>query len=272
MNGFCQRSNLIHFDQNAVCDPFIDAALQTSRVGHKQVVTNQLHSIATLVGQHLPCVPIVFATSVLDAADWVAINPIRQEINHASRIKAFAVNLVDAIFIKFSGSDIQRDLNLLARLIARFLDRGHDHAERFFVATKVRSKTTFVTHGGVHAFFLKHFLQIVEDLATTTHGITKSLEAQRHHHELLDINIVVSVFATVDDIHHWSRQQIPSSSAKVTVQWLVTVNSSCFGRRQRNSQQRVRAQILFVFGAIKIQHRLINQRLIGPRHAQQSVC
>ena len=163
-------------------------------------------------------------------------------------------------------------MDLLTRLVACFLDRGHDDAESFFIAAKVGSKTTFVADGSVHAFFLKHFLQVMEDLATATHGIAKSLEAQRHHHELLDINIVVSVFATVDDIHHWSRQQIPSSSAKVTVQWLVTVNSGCFGRRQRNSQQRVRAQILFVFGAIKIQHRLINQRLIGPRHAQQSVC
>ena len=46
-----QRANLVDLDQDAVGDPFVDAALQALDVGDEQVVADQLAAVAELFGQ-----------------------------------------------------------------------------------------------------------------------------------------------------------------------------------------------------------------------------
>ncbi len=170
LNRFGQRSDLVDLDQDAVGDAFVDAALQSCRVGDEQVVADQLNLVATFVGQHFPAVPVVFAAAVFDRADRILVSPVGQEVDHRAGIEFFAVDLVDAFgfVVEFGRGDIQGDLNLFARLVAGFFDRFHDQIERFDVAAQVGSETAFVADGRVQSFVLKHFLQVVEDLAAAT--------------------------------------------------------------------------------------------------------
>ena len=134
--------------------------------------------------------------------------------------------------VKLSGCYVQGNLNLLARLVTRLLDRGHDQVKCFDVATEVWSEATFVTHGGVKAFALQHLFQVVENFAAAAKCIAKTLKAQRHDHKFLYIDAIVSVFASVDDVHHRCWQQRRAGSAEVTVERLVGIHGGGFGGRQ----------------------------------------
>ncbi len=60
VDGFAERSDLFHLDQNAVRNLFIDTALQSLDVGDEQIVADQLNLVAQAIGQLLPSRPIVF--------------------------------------------------------------------------------------------------------------------------------------------------------------------------------------------------------------------
>ena len=67
IEGLSQRTNLIDFHQDGITDPFVDSALKKFHIGNKQIIAHQLHTIANLVGQQLPCLPVVFGASILNA-------------------------------------------------------------------------------------------------------------------------------------------------------------------------------------------------------------
>jgi len=52
------------------------------------------------------------------------------------------------------------------------------------VGAQVGSKTAFVADRRAETLFAQHLLQIVENFAATTQGLTKSVEPERHDHEL----------------------------------------------------------------------------------------
>ena len=156
-DGFGKRSDLVYFDQNAIGNRFVDSALQASRVGDKQIVADQLNLVADLLSQQFPSVPVIFVKTVFDTTDWVLAGPVGQEVNHVAAAQVFVVDVVSAFVfvVKLSGCYVQGNLNLLARLVPRLLDRGHDQVKCFDVATEVWSESSFVTHGGVKAFALQ---------------------------------------------------------------------------------------------------------------------
>ncbi len=156
-NRFGERANLIDFDQDAVGDPFIDSALESGRIGHKQIVADQLNPFAATIGQHFPAIPIVFAAAIFNRADWIPIGPLCQKIHHCRGIKLLAVDTVQAFsgVKKFRCRDVKRNLNLLARSIAGFLNCHHDQIQGFDVAAQVGRKSAFVTNCRIELFVLQ---------------------------------------------------------------------------------------------------------------------
>src|SRR3954469_5992297 len=93
-DGFGERADLVHFDQNAVGDAFVDSPLQALGVGHEQVVADELNLAAELLGEHLPALPIVFGTAVFDRDDRITGAPGGPEIDHLARRDILAVDLI----------------------------------------------------------------------------------------------------------------------------------------------------------------------------------
>ena len=60
-------------------------------------------------------------------------------------------------------------------------------------------------------------------------------------------------------------------AAKVTVQWHAQRRSRSFGGGQRNSQNRIRAQLRFGIRAVERQHGAVDSDLIGGVHANQFI-
>ena len=66
------------------------------RIGHEDIVADQLHLLAEPVGQRLPAVPVAFGHAVFDADNRVARRPVSPQINQlgAAQRAAFAFEVI----------------------------------------------------------------------------------------------------------------------------------------------------------------------------------
>ena len=109
---------------------------------------------------------------------------------------------------------------------------------------------------------MQHLLQRVVDLGAPAQRLGKRARAHRHDHELLEVHVVVSMHAAVEDVHHGRGQQVRVRAADVLVQRLLSRLSSSLGAGQRRAEDGVRAQGTLVVGAVHLQHDVVDEALI----------
>ena len=59
---FRQAADLVDLDQDRVADALLDAVGQADRIGHEQIVTDQLDLLADGGGEGCPAFPVVLGT------------------------------------------------------------------------------------------------------------------------------------------------------------------------------------------------------------------
>ncbi|MNL42325.1 hypothetical protein D3C87_1647760 [compost metagenome] len=79
----------------------------------------------------------------------------------------------------------------------------------------------------------------------------------------MNIQTIVRVRATVQDIHQWNRQAASLRTTNITVKRKFHIQSRCLSTSQRNTQDRVRAEVCFVFCAIKFTQNFIDINLLS---------
>src|ERR1017187_10088921 len=80
--GLRQGPDLVDLDQNRISDSFSDALFENPGVGDEQIVADELHFLAELVGKQLPTVPVVLGHAILDRYDRIFVDPGRKVIDH----------------------------------------------------------------------------------------------------------------------------------------------------------------------------------------------
>ena len=75
------------------------------------------------------------------------------------------------------------------------------------------------------------------------------------------------VHAAVDDVHHRHRQDVRVGAADVAIQRKPGLGGRRPGDRERGAQDRVRAQIALVVGAVELDERRIDPALVERVHA-----
>ena len=121
------------------------------RVGHEQVVADQLDLLAEGVGQSRPALPVVLGHAVLDRDDRVAADQVRPVADHAAGIErlAFAGQMVLAVLEELGRGGVEGQNDVLARLVAGRLDRLHDEAQRLLGRIEVGGEAALVADIGV---------------------------------------------------------------------------------------------------------------------------
>ena len=74
--GFGERADLIHLDENRVGDAAVDAFAQDLRVRDEEVVADELNLIAERGGELRPPFPVAFSHAVFDRDDRIAAAPV----------------------------------------------------------------------------------------------------------------------------------------------------------------------------------------------------
>ena len=100
------------------------------------------------------------------------------------------------------------------------------------VRTQVGGKSALVAHVGRVATVLQHLLQGMEDLGAHAQTVGKCFRSNGHDHEFLDVNLVVRVRTSVEDVHHRNGQCVCIDTTDIAVQRLT----STFGRGVGSSQ------------------------------------
>ena len=100
-------------------------------------------------------------------------------------------------------------------------------------------------------------------------GLVERIEAERDDHELLDVDRVVRVAAAVDDVHHRDRKPVRPDSADVAKQRQEAGAGRRVRTSERTGQDGVGPQVRFVLGAVGLDHRMIDRRLVGHVEVDQ---
>ena len=74
---------------------------------------------------------------------------------------------------------IERDADVLARRVARLLDRTDDELDGLLVRLELRREAALVAHGDGEPLVLEELLQRVEDLGAGAQGLLEGREARR---------------------------------------------------------------------------------------------
>ncbi len=109
----------------------------------------------------------------------------------------------------------------------------------------------------------------MENFRATTQCFTKADHGDRLHHEFLDIDVVIRMFATIEDVHHRHRHghlRCAVELVDVCIQSHPLLGCRCLGRCKRYGERGVRAEVGFVFGAVQFQQASIDRFLIRRIH------
>ena len=162
---------------------------------------------------------------------------------------------------------IEAEENLLAGFVAGFLNRSKDEVECLGVRFQIGSEAAFIANGRRQFFVVERFLQRVKGFRAGAQCVGERIESGGDDHELLHVEVVVSVSAAVNDIHLRHRQRSCARTAEV----FEEREAGGFGGRprhcQRNAEDRVRTELRLVVGAVELIHHQIDHRLLARIHA-----
>ena len=82
---------------------------------------------------------------------------------------------------------------------------------------------------------MKHFRAITQTLG-------EGGRADRKNHEFLNVDVVVRVRTTVDDVHHRNRQGLGTFSTEIAEERLLALSSRRVRSGKRYSEERIRSQ------------------------------
>src|SRR5437867_2940459 len=272
LQGFRQRADLVQLDEDRVPNALRNPLREDLRVGHEDVVANELHSMPQPLGEHLPALPVLLAQSVLDRDDRIAPDEaliISDHILAGPPGLRLALHHVPAVLVELAGRGIQRQRQILARRVPRRLDGLHDERQGLLIRAQVGGKAPFIPHCGAEAFFLQQAFQGVEDFGGHPDRVRECVCPHRHNHELLEVQVVVRVCAAVDHVHQRNRQVTGARPAQGAIQGQPRFLGRGLRHGQRHAQDRIRAQFTLVWRTVKGDHRAVDGGLVPRIHAEE---
>ena len=111
--------------------------------------------------------------------------------------------------------------------------------------------------------FFRTRLEGVKDLGDHADALGERLGADGHHHEFLEVDLVVGVLAAVDDVGHRDGQHAGVGAADVAVQRQAVGRGGRLGGGQADAQDRVGAELPLVGRAVGRDQRAVQPDLVG---------
>ncbi len=261
-------TDLVQLDQDGVAHALVDAVGKDVGVGNEQVVAHQLDAVAHFFRLQGKAVPVGLGQAVFDGDQRELAGEIVVEIDQLSRGKGLVLTSehVLAVLVEFGSSCINGVADFLARLIPCTFNSASDVLECLGVGLEVRSESALVAYAGDMTVLGKDGFELMENLSTHAKGLGKCLRANGHDHELLDIQVVGSVFATIDDVHEGYGQQFGIGATEVLVQGQAKHLGTGTGRSHGNAEQRVGAKSFLVFSPVQINEQVVEGYLTKAIH------
>ena len=152
-DGFGDGADLIELDQDRIADFFRNATSKNLRIGYKNIIADQLNFAAEFGSEMFPSRPIVFGEAVFERDDGELPHPIGPKCGHLFRRARGLVGFLEYVFIagfveELACRGIERDGDVLARLVAGCRYGFEDNFDRFVVRFQVGCEAAFVADRG----------------------------------------------------------------------------------------------------------------------------
>ena len=179
LDGLGQGTNLVDLEQESVAGLQLDGLLDAQRVGHGQVVTNDLE-VGGLV-EVAPGLPVILSEGVLNADDGVLASQRLVQVGQllvgeplggvAVGVLEVKVVLLDVTLVELAGGNVQSNVNLAS--VASLLNGSSDEVESLLSGLNVGGNTTLVTNvtSRLAVLLLGQSLKLVVDLSTLAEGL-----------------------------------------------------------------------------------------------------
>ena len=118
---------------------------------------------------------------------------------------------------------------------------------------------------------MKYTFEHVVGLRSPSKRLAERWRSDRHDHELLEVNAVIGVRATVEHVHHWYWKNMSVGSADVAVERHLHVCCCGFCNGKTGAKNRICAKTTFVVGAIEFDQFEIDCSLIDGIPAGEAV-
>ena len=254
VEGLGEAADLVDLDEHGVGHTALDAALQPAGVRDEQVVADQLDAAAERLGQGGPAVPVVLGHAVLDGDDRVRVHdahPVVDELVGAQHL-VLAGEVVVPVPVDLADSRVHGDGDVLTGHVAGGVDGLDEELDGVLVRRQVGCEPAFVTDGRVEPPVMQHLLQHVVRLGAPAQRLGEARRADGHDHELLEVDRVVGVDATVDDVHHRHRQDVGIGPADVAVERDLQLVGGRLGDGEARAEDGVGAEAGLVVCAVEL--------------------
>ena len=253
-----KRTYLVHLDKDRVGSTHFDALLQELHIRNKEVVTNQLATVADGSSKLHPVVPIILIKTVLDGINRIFAYQFFQELYLLCSRELLAVGILLlavlqlAIIVipftvllnsKLAGSAVHCYLHIPSRLITGIPDCLTDALKRILYAIERRSETTLVADSSRKTATLQELGQGMEHLCTHTDGLFLISSTHRTDHKLLESDWRIRVSTAIDDVHHRNGKAVSVATADIAIQRDVEILRSSMSRCKRYAKNSIGSQV-----------------------------
>ena len=159
----------------------------------------------------------------------------------------------------------------VARCVSGLLDRLDEDAHGVLVRSQVGCEATLVADCGGQSALVQQRLERVVGLGAPSQRFSVRRRADRHHHELLEVDAVVCMHATVDDVHHRDGQHVGVRATDVPVQRDLELGRRRLRDRERHPEERVGAQARLRVGRVEVDQRRVDTALVERVHVEEHV-
>src|SRR5664280_1042208 len=265
--------DLVELDQGRVHRLLLDGAGDDRRVGHDDVVADELDPAADAGGKLRPAGPVVLGEAVLERDDRVLRDPLLPEIDHLAGVEgpALALQEVPAGHALDAGpldedrarGRVQRDRDILARPVAGLFDRAEDHLDRRLVRRERRGEAAFVALPDREAAIVEDRPEGVEDLRTGPERLREGRPSDRRDHELLEVRGVHGVLAAVEDVKERDGQDPRTGTAEVPVERQVVRSGGGVRTGEADAERGIGPEVALVRRAVEVDQRGVDAGLVG---------
>ena len=111
----------------------------------------------------------------------------------------------------------------------------------------------------------------MEDLRAHPQRLSEAGRSYRHDHKFLNVHIVVGMLAAIQNIHHWYRKHFSVHTTDILEKRYAQRIRRSARCRQRNTEDRVRAELPFVGRSVEPDQCFIQRRLVKRIHARDFI-
>ena len=280
---------MVNFQEEAITGLLLDSSLDTTRISHCQIITNNLN--AALAGEVSPGLPVILIKGVLNGNNEIFLDITQIKVSEFNTrdplgrvgVRVLEVQIVLAVLIKFGGSDVKGNFNF--PFIAGFFDGFRQEFKRLIGTRNIGSKTTLITN--IYSYFeltlsfldirylptvnailgTNDLLESVISLCSDLKGFREGGCTGRKKHKFLEGKLVTGMRATIDNVEGRSRKNVGRLDSrklgKVLVEGNTLLTSTSLGYSNRYAKDSVGTKLALVRSTIKLDEEIINVLLLG---------